>query len=231
MNLYQRINEVRKKIDYIKKDKNVQGYQAVTHDAVTALVRDHLVEFGVVIFPNLVSAVTVDTGTMTSKETPIIRVEGVYDFTLVNVDDPAERHTVRVSAHALDHGDKAPGKLLSYAKKAFVLKVFEIESGEDDESRYDLHDEPETQQPAKAKRVTREVFDSLTKEVQTYLADCAIPVKDLLNQGAVGDAVDKLQSIQYDDEQQRVAMWSLFASSERSAMTRVLEFRKLKKDK
>lgn len=134
--LLQRINAVRKAVEYIKKEKAVQNYKAVTHDQVTAMVRDHLVEHGVVIFPNLISSVTVATGEATSKGTPIIRVEAVYEFTFVNVDDSSDKFTASVSAHANDQGDKAPGKALSYAKKAAILKVFEIESGEDDESRF-----------------------------------------------------------------------------------------------
>ena len=137
MNIFQRINEVRKQIEYIKKDKVVQNYKAVTHDQVTALVRAHLVNHGVVIFPNLISSVTVDTGEKTSKGTPIIRVEAIYEFTFVNIEDGNDRFVTSVSAHANDQGDKAPGKALSYAKKAVILKVFEIETGEDDESRYE----------------------------------------------------------------------------------------------
>ena len=136
LNVFQRINAVREKIDYIKKDKQVQTYKAVKHDQVTGLIRDHLVKFGVVVYPNLVSSNTIDTGDKTSKGTPIIRVEAVYEFVFVNIDDPADRFTASVSAHANDQGDKAPGKALSYAKKAVILKVFEIETGEDDESRY-----------------------------------------------------------------------------------------------
>lgn len=137
LNLFQRINEVRKKIDYVKKEKAVETYKAVTHDQITALVRDHLVSFGIVIIPNLISSTSILTGTATGKGTPHIRVEAVYEFTFVNIDDSNDTFKTSVAAHAIDHGDKAPGKALSYAKKAVVLKVFEIETGEDDESRYE----------------------------------------------------------------------------------------------
>jgi hypothetical protein len=40
----------------------------------------------------------------------------------------------------MDNADKAPGKALSYAKKYAVLKLFEIETGEDEESRYQKDD-------------------------------------------------------------------------------------------
>lgn len=136
LNLYQRINEIRKKVDYVRKEKAVQNYKAVTHDQITAILRQHLIDFGVVIIPTLKSSVTCDTGEKTSKGTPIIRVEVEYVLEFVNIDDPADRFSSTVSAHANDTGDKAPGKALSYAKKALVLKIFEIETGEDEESRY-----------------------------------------------------------------------------------------------
>ena len=136
MNIQQRINEVKKKIEYIKKEKAVESYKAVTHDQVTAMVRDHLVEYGINIFPVHVSSETIATGQFTKNNAPYVRNEVVYSFDFVNVDDPTDKYTATVAAHALDHGDKAPGKALSYAKKAVILKVFEIETGEDDESRY-----------------------------------------------------------------------------------------------
>lgn len=164
LNVHQRINEVRKKVDYIKKDKAVQTYKAVTHDQVTALVRDYLVEFGIVIYPNLVSSVTIDTGTTTSSKTPIIRVEAVYEFTFVNIDDGNDKATVSVSAHANDQGDKAPGKALSYAKKAIMLKVFEIETGEDDESRYETAPPEKLDLDGRAEWVKR--FEACNDRVQ-----------------------------------------------------------------
>jgi hypothetical protein len=139
MNLHQRLNEVRKHNAYIKKDKRVDGggYMAVTHDAVTAALRDDLVKQGVLVIPSLVpgTAHSVDTGTKTAKGVPFIRVEAEYDVAFVNVDDPKDREVMRLVGHAIDQGDKAPGKLVSYIVKAALLKVFSIESGEDDESR------------------------------------------------------------------------------------------------
>ena len=144
LNLFQRMNEVRRKVDYIKRGKEVQGYKAVTHDQVTALTRDFMVEFGILVFPSLVSAQMVETKGMTSKGNPIYLYDAVFSFEFVNCDDPTDRYLVeKVPAHANDTGDKAPGKALSYAKKALMLKVFEIETGENDESRYLTDDEKE----------------------------------------------------------------------------------------
>ena len=139
MNIYQRIAAVMKAVSYVKKDKTVSGsgggYRAVTHDMVTAMVRPHLVEHGIVVVPRLVNAQTVSTGRSTSGRTPINRFEGQYVVAFVNVDDPKDCIEVPAAAHAEDHGDKAPGKALSYATKYAILKVLLLETGEDDEGR------------------------------------------------------------------------------------------------
>jgi hypothetical protein len=141
LNLYQRINEVRKKIDYIQKDKSVStgggSYKAVTHDQVTALVRDHMIAQGIVCYPILVDSLMnpkeVNANMETAKQA---RYEATYDFVFCNVDNPEDKLCIRIQSHAMDNADKAPGKALSYAKKYAILKLFEIETGEDEESRY-----------------------------------------------------------------------------------------------
>lgn len=136
MNIYQRVNAVRKAISYIQKDKSVStgggSYKAVTHDTVTGMVRTALIEHGIVIVPDLV------VGIFHPKESDAKQrlYEATYQINFVNADTPDERIAMQVSAHALDNGDKAPGKALSYATKYAILKLFSIETGEDDESRH-----------------------------------------------------------------------------------------------
>ena len=138
LNVYQRINKVREENDYIKKDKSVDGqYMVVTHDQVTHELRADLIKHGIVIEPYLVSERVVQDTLMRAgaKQNPIIRLECVFDVFFVNMDDPKDRACARVPAHALDTGDKAPGKATSYAVKTAVLKIFSIETGEEDEAR------------------------------------------------------------------------------------------------
>jgi len=141
LNLLQRINEVRKAIGYVQKDKTVStgsgGYKAVTHDQVTALVREHMITHGIVCYPNLVASVMnpkeVNAAMEQAKQA---RYEATYDFIFANMDAPEDKLVIRIESHAMDNADKAPGKALSYAKKYAVLKLFEIETGEEEESRY-----------------------------------------------------------------------------------------------
>lgn len=162
-NIYQRINKVRESNAYIKKEKTVggddYGYKAVTHDQVTHELRTDLVTHGIVIEPYLVSERTVQDTLMKMgrKLNPVIRVEGVYDVFFVNIDDPKDRACVRVLAHALDAGDKAPGKLLSYSVKAAMLKMFTIETGEDDEAR--------KEEEAVGDTLPQEMFDGFVRDI------------------------------------------------------------------
>ena len=136
MNIFQRINEVRKAIGYVQKDKAVStgggSYKAVTHDAVTGMVRAALIEHGVVILPSVVSSV------FNAKEPEAKQrlYEATFQIEFVNMDEPTDRIVTQQTAHALDNGDKAPGKAMSYATKYAILKLFNIETGEDEESRY-----------------------------------------------------------------------------------------------
>lgn len=139
-NLMQRINEVRSAVSYIQKDKAVStggsSYKAVTHDLVTAVVRGHMITAGIVSYPVLVASKmnppAIGPDGVPAKQA---RYEATYDIHFINADDPKDEIICRIEAHAMDNADKAPGKALSYAKKYAVLKLFELETGEDEESR------------------------------------------------------------------------------------------------
>lgn len=140
-NIYQRVNAVRKAIGYVQKDKSVStgagSYKAVTHDQVTALLRSHMIEAGIVCVPNLIQSQMNEKEVLADgAKAKQQRYDATYSFDFVNEDDPNDRLTIKIESHAMDNADKAPGKALSYAKKYAVLKLFEIETGEDEESRY-----------------------------------------------------------------------------------------------
>jgi len=156
MNIYEKINNVRKEVDYIQKDKAVStgggSYQAVTHDAVTALLRKHLIEQGIICIPNFISSIS----NPKEEGAKQFRYSAIYCFDFINAETPTERITITIEAHAMDNADKAPGKAISYAKKYAVLKLFEIETGEDEESRY---------------QEAESITDEQVKEIETLISD------------------------------------------------------------
>jgi len=135
-NIYQRINEVRKAVAYIQKDKAVStgggSYKAVTHDAVTGILREHLIEQGIIVRVNVLE----HQFDQKEEGTKQRLFHGTFTVTFVNADNPEDKFSDDYPAHALDNGDKAPGKAISYATKYALLKTFNIETGEDEESRY-----------------------------------------------------------------------------------------------
>lgn len=140
-NIYQRINAVQRAIGYIQKDRSVStgggSYKAVSHDAVIAMLRPHLIERGIVVSTSLGLDSEFDLPIEGSKQR-LFRAKFVVSF--INIDDPQDRLMVTIPSHALDSGDKAPGKSISYATKYALLKTFALETGEDEESRYQTGD-------------------------------------------------------------------------------------------
>jgi len=144
LNIHQRIDRVRSEVAYLKKDKKVETYWAVTHDMVTAEVRPFLIQYGINMVVRQVTGEIQETGKATKSGNPITRYVAFYEIDFVNIDDPKDRETTSIGSIAEDHGDKAPGKCLSYAVKAIMLKTFNVETGESDESRIESKPEPIT---------------------------------------------------------------------------------------
>lgn len=138
LNLFQRIIAVRRQVSYVQKDATIDNkYKAVTHDAVVAVLRDAMNEHGIIAYPSLCSSTSQDyavnaDGTRAKQ----FRYEGKYDVVFINADNPNDHQVIRVEGHAMDNADKGPGKAMSYGFKTGLLKMFLLETGEDEESRF-----------------------------------------------------------------------------------------------
>ena len=115
---------------------------------------------------------------------------GTYEVNFVNIDNGEDKVTVTIEAHANDNGDKAPGKALSYGVKSAMLKVFNLETGENDESRMEEQN-----------------FDYITNEQQGVLYELMVdPATSMLNHKAQKVArafkfqnINEIKSSKYDD--------------------------------
>lgn len=142
----ERINRVREAVDYIKKTKKVQNYKGTEHDVVTAIVRPELIKHGIITPIRITTGnLIVDTGRQTSGGVPITTYLGVYEVDFCCTDNVEEKVTCTVPGSGDDFGDKGPGKATSYALKTAILKMFNIETGEDEESRIEGEPTPCTE--------------------------------------------------------------------------------------
>lgn len=137
MNIYQRLNKVRQAVGYVQRDKSVDGrYSVATYDQIVSHIRAAMVEHGVVVqFDQLSGEFLRDIPTKSGGVQFLYG--GSYRVDLVNADDPTDRASSVVYSHAIDNGDKAPGKAITYAVKAAINKALLLETGDDEESRHE----------------------------------------------------------------------------------------------
>ena len=134
LNIYQRINAIMKKGIYLKKGSAGQGTGA-QYDELISVMAPLLSEFGIVI-----------TAEKNGESRNRANAKGNYifesDFIIhyINIDNPEDRFSTIVESHAMDSGDKAPGKAITYATKISMLKVFGVETGDNEESRAEQRD-------------------------------------------------------------------------------------------
>ncbi len=137
--IYQRIFNVMMAISYIKKDTDVMGrFKAVSHDKVISSVRPHLIDAGIVITTSQSQIENPFIAMPTDKDENKQLYRAVYTVSFVNVYKPEDRVSIEIEAHSFCTDDKGPGKTLSYAVKMAILKIFCIETGENDESQNTL---------------------------------------------------------------------------------------------
>ena len=122
LNLYQRIWYMMNEVDYIQKgDKRVDNkYTFVSHDQVTALVHPLFVKYRLVAIPEIQEYV--QNGNRTEV---CLRVK------VINIDKPSEFHEIPRLGFGVDNQDKGPGKAVSYAWKYAMLKLLQLETGDD----------------------------------------------------------------------------------------------------
>ena len=134
LNIYQRINNIMKQGVYLKKGSAGQGTGA-QYDELISKLAPLLSENGIVI-----------TAEKNGESRSRANAKGNYifesDFTIhyINMDNPDDRFSTVIESHGMDAGDKAPGKAITYATKISMLKVFGIETGDNEESRADAMD-------------------------------------------------------------------------------------------
>jgi hypothetical protein len=141
-NLYQKINEVMKQVQTVHKGAKISmgggSYTAVSHDDVTSLLHMPCAEIGIVLIPNVISSEITSELKAPDKYGNIkkeYQTSVIVELTAINADNPEERLSVKMPAHAFDSSDKSPGKSISMATKYCYLKLFMLESIDEEEAR------------------------------------------------------------------------------------------------
>ena len=136
-NLFQRLAEVRKECNFIKKEAvgaNLK-YKAVSSDMVLSAINNSVNTHGLFLITDIASekiiAETKDNGY--GKLTTSYTCELKLIYTWVNIDKPEDKLSINWSCSALNTDPaKANGATLTYAEKYFFLKFFNMVSSENE---------------------------------------------------------------------------------------------------
>lgn len=174
MTLGQRMHLVMTRVNYIQKDKPKAAepggkqlrYSIVSHDAVTALIRENTVACGLIYYPLGGSMKVERDGNLTQVQL-VIRFQ--------SIDDSEDVIDVDGLGYGIDTGDKGPGKAISYAVKYALLKAFGLETGDDPDLDQEVQRRSTTQQRADELIKALAVADRATfYEIATSPATAAI---------------------------------------------------------
>ena len=138
MSIHQRIQEVKSKVSYVRKTGELETgrrkSKVVMHDEVTKVLHNPMVEAGINCVPRILpDSINIEMFDRGADKAPKTRFSALFEVDFINVDSPDDLLTYPVFMHSDDFGDKAPGKALSMATKTAKLKIFDLETGEDEE--------------------------------------------------------------------------------------------------
>lgn len=169
MNIYQKISEVMKNIEYLTKDDKVEfgttKYKAISEEKVTTAVRKQLVEQGIVIIPIMQESVV--TELIRTDKTVNQRADVHTRYRIQNIDDVNDYIEVESNGSGVDTQDKAVGKAMTYAYKYMLLRTFAIPTGEDpDKISFDETDDKIGKEIESTKLIDKKMLDSLNMAIE-----------------------------------------------------------------
>ncbi len=182
MNLHEKLIEVRKSVDYLKKESTGKQYSYVSSSQVLANLRDALNEHKILLIP------TVEHSVVSKKEeqkpdgktTITYFTELKMTMTWVDATKPEDKIECRWYGQGVDiAGEKGVGKALTYAEKYFMLKFFNIPTDKDDPDSFQKKHEQAKPQPKKEKGNLDEFFTDM--QASTSLEDLKIRFADYKN--------------------------------------------------
>lgn len=170
-NIYQKINEVMKNIEYLTKDDKVEfgttKYKAISEEKVTTAVRDQLVKQGIVIIP--VEQESTNKELIRTEKSVNMLTSVHVKYRIQNIDDVNDFIEVESNGTGVDTQDKGVGKAMTYAYKYMLLRTFAIPTGEDPdkissaETDEKIKKEVETEQE---KVISKSKEESLDKAIE-----------------------------------------------------------------
>jgi len=130
LNINQKLIEVRKAVQFLKKDSQGEGFKYVSSSKAIIAVRQKLDEHGVLLVPRIKKTAISPHVTGSGKHWYFTELD--MEYTWVNAEKPDDTIVATWYGQGIDSGEKGVGKALTYAEKYFILKSFNIPTDKDD---------------------------------------------------------------------------------------------------
>ena len=184
-NIYEKILEVMKNIEYLSKDDAVAfgstKYKAMSEEKVTTTVRKELIKQGLVVFP--VEQTVVKEGNITTTNTT---------YKMVNTENPEEFVFLASSGQGSDTQDKGVGKAMTYSFKYMLLRTFAIPTGEDPDKVASAQIDYE-EALVKKKATLKKLLEETDSDVVAFLGWCTKTFERKVK------SVDELKDLELDE--------------------------------
>lgn len=158
MNVYQKINEVKKCVAIFKKDGETKGkgaYKYVKGSQILAMIKDKMEELGLLLLPVKTEArgwTTYNYKNSYGEDKTDFIVEGALTYEWINADDPNDKAIVSIDYYGQQNDiSKAFGSALTYSERYYLLKSMGAPTDEDDPDKY-TEDKPKSNPFVKASK-------------------------------------------------------------------------------
>lgn len=130
MNLHEKLLEIQKAVQYLKKDNKGYQYQYVSSSQTLGAIRSKMDELGVLLIPSVTGNEVKQYES--KKEGNLFLTCLSFNFTWMDAANPADCLTCPWYAQGSDNGERGVGKAATYGEKFFLLKFFHIATDSED---------------------------------------------------------------------------------------------------
>jgi hypothetical protein len=167
MNLYQKLVEVRKGVEYLQKDTKGYNFKYVSGSTVLGTLRKKMDELGLILVPSITEYAIELFGNK-----PAIKCKML--FTWVNSDAPEDRLEIPFCAFGSQNDiSQAFGSALTYSERYFMLKFFNIPTDDDDPDAHTGNGKPAATKQAPPKQAPPKTDVPETEEMGARAAEIA----------------------------------------------------------
>lgn len=139
MNLYQKINEVKKVVKTLSKDAETSGqraYSYVSGSQILSMIKAKMEELGLLFLPVKTESrgwTTFEYENASGNSKTDFIVEGIVSYEWINIEEPSERQRVDFDYYGQQNDiSKAFGSALTYSERYLLLKSLGAPTDEDD---------------------------------------------------------------------------------------------------